>query len=404
MPQDQTFVIVGAGLAGGKAAETLRTEGFDGSIVLVGAEPDRPYERPPLSKGYLQGKEPREKAFVHEPGWYVEHDVDLRLSTSATSIDTSAHTVALDSRETVAYDKLLIATGAEPRALPVTGADLDGVLTLRRLPDSDRIKGVLRSGARIVVIGAGWIGLEVTAAAREAGAEVTVVEVAPLPLQRVLGDEVATVFADLHRDHGVDLRFGAAVGEIRGNGRVEAVALKDGTELPADAVIVGVGVAPSVALAEASGLTIDNGIATDEYFRTSAPDVYAVGDVANVQHPLYGRRIRVEHWANALNGGPAAARSMLGQETPYDRLPYFFTDQYDLGMEYCGYVEPGGYDRVVFRGDVAKREFIAFWLAGGKVLAGMNVNVWDVTEPIQELIRSGRTVDPDELADTSVPF
>jgi len=404
MSQDQTFVIVGAGLAGGKAAETLRAEGFAGRIVLIGEEPERPYERPPLSKEYLRGKQPREKAYVHEPGWYDEHRVELQLGAKAVGLDTAGRMLALDGGDAISYDKLLITTGAIPRPLPVVGADLDGVLSLRRLPDSDRIKGVLREGARIVVVGAGWIGLEVTAAAREAGAEVTVIEVAPLPLQRVLGDEVATIFADLHRQHGVDLRFGTGVQEILGEGQVSSVLLSDGTEVPADAVIIGIGVAPAVELAEAAGIKLENGIVTDEHLRTSAPDVYAAGDVANFYHPLLGRRIRVEHWANALNGGPAAARSMLGQDVVYDRLPYFYTDQYDLGMEYSGYTEPGGYDQVVFRGDVAKREFIAFWLSGGKVLAGMNVNVWDVTDPIQALIRAGREVDAAQLADTSVPL
>jgi len=404
MSQDQTFVIVGAGLAGGKAAETLRAEGFAGRIVLIGEEPERPYERPPLSKEYLRGKQPREKAYVHEPGWYDDHRVELQLGAKAVGLDTAGRTLALDGGDAISYDKLLITTGAVPRPLPVVGADLDGVLSLRRLPDSDRIKGVLREGARIVVVGAGWIGLEVTAAAREAGAEVTVIEVAPLPLQRVLGDEVATIFADLHRQHGVDLRFGTGVQEILGEGQVSSVLLSDGTEVPADAVIIGIGVAPAVELAEAAGIKLENGIVTDEHLRTSAPDVYAAGDVANFYHPLLGRRIRVEHWANALNGGPAAARSMLGQDVVYDRLPYFYTDQYDLGMEYSGYTEPGGYDQVVFRGDVAKREFIAFWLSGGKVLAGMNVNVWDVTDPIQALIRAGREVDAAQLADTSVPL
>jgi 3-phenylpropionate/trans-cinnamate dioxygenase ferredoxin reductase component len=408
MSEDQTFVIVGAGLAGGKAAETLRGEGFDGRIVLIGDEPERPYERPPLSKGFLLGKEPKEKAYVHAPGWYDEHRVELRLSTRAVGLDTAGHTLALAGGETLRYDKLLIATGAVPRPLPVPGTDLDGVLYLCRFPDSERIKGLLREGLRLVVVGAGWIGLEVTAAAREAGAEVTVVEVADLPLQRVLGDEVATIFADLHREHGVDLRMATGVREIRGTGGAERVLLSDGSELPVDAVVVGVGVAPAVALAEAAGLRLENGIITDEYLRTSAPDVYAAGDVANAHSPLVGQRIRVEHWANALNGGPAAARSMLGQDVAYDPVPYFYTDQYDLGMEYAGYVDTAtdspAYDRVVFRGDAKAREFIAFWLKDGRVLAGMNVNIWDVNDPIQAIVRAGRQVDPEQLADPSVPL
>jgi 3-phenylpropionate/trans-cinnamate dioxygenase ferredoxin reductase subunit len=405
MPEHQTFVIVGAGLAGAKAAETLRDEGFDGRIVLIGEEPDRPYERPPLSKGYLLGKQPREQAYVHEPGWYDEHRVELRLGARAVDLDPAAHTVTLDGGEQLRYDSLLLTTGAVPRPLPVTGAELDGVLSLRRLPDSERIQGVLRDGARIVIVGAGWIGLEVAAAARAAGAAVTVVEVAPLPLHQVLGDEVAPVFADLHREHGVELRFQARVEEIMGDGgRVTAVLLSDGTELPADAVIVAVGAAPAIELAERAGLKLENGVVTDERSRTSAPDVYAAGDVANVHHPRLGRRIRVEHWANALTGGPAAAKAMLGRDIGEEPVPYFFTDQYDLGMEYAGYVGPDGYDQVVLRGDVPGREFIAFWLKDGLLLAGMNVNVWDVSDPIQAIIRAGRPVDAARLGDPAVPL
>jgi 3-phenylpropionate/trans-cinnamate dioxygenase ferredoxin reductase subunit len=397
-----TFVVIGGGLAGAKAAETLREEGFDGDVVLVGEETDRPYERPPLSKGYLAGKEEREKAFVHPQAWYAEHRVDLRLGVPALTLDTSAHQVRLADSSVLTYDKLLLATGATPRRLNLPGVDLDGVLYLRRLGDSDAIKSVL--GRRIVVIGGGWIGLEVAAAAREAGSEVALLEMETLPLRRVLGDEIATVFADLHRQRGVDLRTSAKVAGLEGDGKVTGVRLDDGTVLPADAVVIGVGVAPSVGLAEAAGLQVDNGIVTDERLRTSDPDVYAAGDVANAQHPLLGQRIRVEHWANALNQGPAAARSMLGQDAVYDRLPYFFTDQYDLGMEYTGYAEPGGYDEVVVRGSTETREFVSFWRKDGRVLAGMNVNVWDVTDPIKALIRSGKPVDRDRLADASVPL
>jgi 3-phenylpropionate/trans-cinnamate dioxygenase ferredoxin reductase subunit len=222
------------------------------------------------------------------------------------------------------------------------------------------------------------------------------------PLLRVLGPDIARVFADLHRDHGVTFHFGAAVQQFLGHGRVSAVQLRDGTELPADAVVVGVGVQPNVALAEAAGLTVENGIVVDQTLRSGDPRVYAAGDVANAYHPLYGRHVRVEHWATALNSGPAAARSMLGSEVAYDRLPYFYTDQYDLGMEYTGYAPPGGYDEVVVRGDTAKREFIAFWTADGRVLAGMNVNIWDVAPQIEELIRSQKPVDLARLADSDI--
>ncbi len=286
------------------------------------------------------------------------------------------------------------------------GADQDGVLYLRRVEDSDRIRAALRPGARIAVVGAGWIGLEVAAAAREAGAEVTVLEALELPLLRVLGREVAQVFADLHRAHGVDLRFGVTVAELTGDGTaVNGVRLGDGTTVAADAVVVGIGISPATGLAEAAGLEVDNGIKTDQQLRTSDPDVFAAGDAANAYHPLFGRHIRVEHWANAVNQPRTAARAMLGQpDAVYDRVPYFFTDQYNLGAEYVGYVEPDGYDQVVFRGDPATREFVAFWLSGGRVRAGMNVNVWDVTDPIRELVRSGRVVDTKALADPGVPL
>ncbi|MFB7909528.1 NAD(P)/FAD-dependent oxidoreductase [Kitasatospora sp. NPDC056076] len=403
---ERPIVIVGASLGGAKAAEALRGAGYRGGIVLIGEEHERPYERPPLSKGYLLGKEAREKLHVHPPQWYAEHDVTLRLGTPVVAIDPAARTVTLADDGEIGYHKLLLTTGSVPRRLPVPGADQDGVLYLRRVEDSDRIKAVLRPGARIAVVGAGWIGLEVAAAARAAGAEVTVLESLELPLLRVLGREVAQVFADLHRDHGVDLRFGVQVAELTGaDGTVGGVKLADGTELAADAVVVGIGISPATALAEAAGLEVDNGIKTDQHLRTSDPDVYAAGDVANAYHPLFDRHLRVEHWANALNQPQTAARALLGQpDAVYDRVPYFFSDQYDLGLEYVGYVEPGGYDRVVFRGDPATREFIAFWLSGGRVLAGMNVNVWDVVDPIRELIVSRRVVDADRLADPAVPL
>ena len=393
------FVIIGGGLAGAKAAEALRDQGFDGDLVLIGEEPHRPYERPPLSKDYLAGKSGRDEVFVHPSQWYSEHRVDLRLGATATAIDRAAHEVRLADGGTVGYDKLLLATGASPRRLPIPGADT--ALYLRRVEDSEAIKAAFGSGRRLVVIGGGWIGLEVAAAAQQAGTDVTVVEVADLPLLRVLGPEIAAVFADLHRANGVDLRLGTQVGAVEDGG----VRLADGTVLPADAVVIGVGVAPNTALASDAGLDVEDGVLVDASLRTSDPDVFAAGDVARALHPLLGKHIRVEHWANALNQPAVAAAAMLGRtDAAYDELPYFYTDQFDLGMEYLGYVEPGGYDRVVVRGDTATREFIAFWLSGGRVLAGMNVNVWDVTEPIKALIRSGAAVDPDRLADPAVPL
>jgi 3-phenylpropionate/trans-cinnamate dioxygenase ferredoxin reductase component len=400
---DRTFLIVGASLAGAKAAETLRTEGFAGRVILLGEEPEVPYERPPLSKGYLLGTQARDKAFVHERAWYDEQNIELRTGLRAEQLDPAGHTVTVATGERLDYDKLLLTTGSVVRRLDIPGAERNGVRYLRRIEEADALRDVLVEGARLIVIGGGWIGLEVTAAARVRGAAVTLVEVAPLPLQRVLGDELAQVFADLHAEHGVDLRLNTGVREITGDGGlVASVTLDDGTSLRADAVVVGVGIRPAVELAEAAGLAADNGVLADAALRTSDPDIYAAGDVANMYHPLLNRRIRVEHWANALHGGPAAARSMLGQEVVFDRVPYFFSDQYDLGMEYSGYAEPGSYDQVVFRGDVAAREFVAFWLADGRVLAGMNVNVWDVTDDIQRLVRSGAPVDPARLANPAV--
>jgi NADPH-dependent 2,4-dienoyl-CoA reductase/sulfur reductase-like enzyme len=400
-----TFVIIGGGLAGAKAAETLRAEGFEGEIVLFAAESELPYERPPLSKEYLLGKAPRETAIVHEAQWYPDNDVDLRTGVTVTAIDPGAHTVTFDS-DTISYDKLLLATGASPRRIDIPGATLEGVRYLRTLPDSDRLREVFTSGRRVVVIGAGWIGLEATAAAQLAGCQVTVVEPQPTALYAALGPELGEVFAGLHRSHGVEFRFGETAAEFHGDaaGRVGSVLTSQGSMLPADAVVVGIGVAPNVGLATSAGLEVTNGVVTDAGLRTSDPDIYAAGDVANSFHPLLGRPVRVEHWANALNGGPAAARSMLGQEVSYDRVPYFYSDQYELGMECTGLPEPGTYDQVVYRGDRASLEFIAFWLSGGKLVAGMNVNVWDVTDNIQSLIRSARALDPNRLADPTVPL
>ena len=400
MSAESTYVIVGASLTGAKAAQTLREEGFDGNIVLLGEEHERPYERPPLSKGYLLGKDDRSSIFVHEEGWYAENGVDLRLGVRVTALDPGAKQVSLADGGTVAYDRLLLATGASPRRLRAPGGDLDGVLYLRRVGDSERLRAALRGGGQVVTVGGGWIGLEVTAAAREAGCEVTVVEPEPVALYRQLGPELGGVFTDLHKEHGVVFRTRESVTELRGSGgKVTGAVTSSGAVLPADHVVVGIGAIPATGLAADAGLDIGNGVIVDAGLHSSAPDVFAAGDVANAYHPLYGKHVRVEHWANALNGGPAAARSMLGQGVSYDAVPYFYSDQYDLGMEAAGLPEPDSYDQVVYRGDLAGREFIAFWLSDGVVMAGMNVNVWDVNDDIQALIRSRRRVDEARLAD-----
>lgn len=410
----QTFVIVGGGLAGAKAAETLRSEGFTGRVILICDERDHPYERPPLSKGFLVGKEGRDSVFVHEPSWYARCDIELHLGLPATHLDRVARTVRLGDGTSIAYDKLLLATGAEPRRLDIPGTGLAGVHHLRRLAHAERLRGVLaslgRDNGHLVIAGAGWIGLEVAAAARSYGAEVTVVEPEPTPLHGVLGPELGSLFTDLHGEHGVRFHFGARLTEITGHdGMVLAVRTDDGEEHPAHDVLAAIGAAPRTALAEQAGLALvdrldGGGVAVDASLRTSDPHIYAAGDVAAADHPLLGHRLRVEHWANALNSGPAAARAMLGQEVTYDRVPYFFSDQYDLGLEYSGYAPPGSYDQVVCRGDVGKREFIAFWLKEGRLLAGMNVNIWDVADPIQHLIRTATPLDPDTLADPAVPL
>jgi 3-phenylpropionate/trans-cinnamate dioxygenase ferredoxin reductase subunit len=364
-----------------------------------------PYERPPLSKDYLLGKKPRESAYVHPAEWYAENSVDLRTGVSVAAIERPAHTVIVEGG-TQHYDKLLLATGAAPRHLDIPGEALDGVRTLRKLPDSDALREEFRRGRRVVIVGSGWIGLETAAAASIAGCEVTVIEPQPTPLYYAIGPELGGVFTALHEAHGVEFRFGETAAEFHGDaaGHVGSVLTSSGTVLPADVVIVAIGAGPNDGLARGAGLEMSNGVVTDSALRTSDPDIYAAGDVACSFLPLLGTHVRVEHWSNALNGGPAAARSMLGQEVEYNRVPYFYTDQYDLGMECSGLPSPGAYDQVVYRGDRSTLEFIAFWLAGGRLIAGMNVNVWDVTDDIQSLIRSNRTLDPSRLADPAIPL
>ena len=402
MPDLNTHVIVGGGLAGAKAAEVLRSEGFEGRIVLLAKEAEVPYERPPLSKDYLRGESPRENARVHPEGFYADHDIELRTGTAVAGIDPAAREVELANGERIRYARLLLATGARPRRLEVPGAELDGVLTLRDLADADALRARLPWAAHLVVIGAGWIGSEVAASARQMGSEVTVVERAEVPLEHVLGREIGGVYGDIHRDHGVELLAGAGLKAFAGESHVERVELDDGRAIACDLVVVGVGVTPRIELAEVAGLAVENGILVDEHLQTSVPGIFAAGDVANVLHPYYGGRLRVEHWASALHQPEVAARSMLGKPASWDRLPYFFSDQYDVGMEYAGLAS--GQDEVVIRGDRDGRELIAFWLCDDRVVAGMNVNVWDVNESIQALIRAGHTVDRTRLADPDVPL
>jgi 3-phenylpropionate/trans-cinnamate dioxygenase ferredoxin reductase subunit len=395
-------VIVGASLAGAKAAEAVRDQGFDGRVVLIGDEPERPYERPPLTKDYLRGDSPREKAFVHPAFFYGARDIELFTNTTVTGVDPGRSRITLDDSRELEYDRLLLATGAEPRHIRAPGAELEGIHYLRTLADCDALRDRLETGGHVVVIGAGWIGAEFAATARQRGCDVTIVEPASVPLERVLGVEVGAVYADLHRQNGVELLSGTGVASFEGMRQVERVVTSDGREIECDFVVVGIGAAPRVGLADDAGLYTDNGIVVTQALATTHPSIFAAGDVASAWHPFYERHIRVEHWANALNQGPLAAQGMLGRDVAYDRLPYFFSDQYDVGMEYSGYATE--WERVVFRGDPASREFIAFWLSDERVVAGMNVNVWDVNDDIQALIRSRSPIDAGALADADTPL
>lgn len=395
-----TIVIVGASVAGGRAVETLRDRGFDGRIVLVGAEPDRPYERPPLSKGVLQGTYPVERLFLRPSAYYAEHAIELRLGTPATGLDPAARLVTLATGEQLRYDKLLIATGATPRRLRVPGADLDGVVYLRTLRDAIDLRAALLDATRVVVVGAGFIGLEVAASARSLGRAVTVLEAAPVPLARALGPTMGAVCAAIHRDHGVDLRLSCQIAAIRGSRRAEEVVLADGQTIPCDLVVVGVGVAPAVEWLAGSGLAIENGVVVDEFTQTSLPDVHAAGDVANWWHPRLGERLRVEHDDNAQNQGIAAALAMIGMREPYAPVPYFWSDQYDLTLQYVGHAH--GDEAIVLRGDVARRSFTAFYLAGDRIRAAFAIGRPREIMATRRLIRAGGAVDPAKLADETI--
>lgn len=404
MATDQVFVIVGAGEAGGSAAQVLREEGFDGRLVLVGAEDHLPYERPPLSKSYLSGEPYRSEGSLPDQDWYDSQGVDLRVGRRAVRLDRSAHEVVLDDGERLHYDKVLVATGATPRRLDVPGADLGGVHYLRTLEDSQRLAHALTPKVRVVVVGAGWIGLEVAATARGRDCTVAVIDPNDVPLKAVLGSRIGGFFADLHRQHGVEFQLGRTVTELRGHQNVEVVVLDDGSELRADLVVVGVGVHPVVDLLGAELLAEDGGVRVDTQMRTEDPDVFVAGDIASVENPLYGRRIRVEHWANALMNGQIAARSMLGHASEFDPAPFFFTDQYDIAMEYAGWAPANSADPLI-RGDLAAHAFHAFWLRDDVVVAGMHVNRWEEgIEPVQKLIRGRVRVDRDRLVDLSLPL
>lgn len=401
MSEPRRIVVIGAGLGGATAAATLRDKGYDGELVVLGGENHRPYELPALSKGVLLG-DADEPDWVRDEDFYRSHDIDLRLGTNATRVELGARKVLDDKGGEHAYDKLLLATGSAPKSLP--GADLPGVRTLRTFDDSLGLRDAFKLADSAIVIGAGWIGTEAAAAARKHGVEVTVVDQISAPLAPVLGFEVAGVFRELHSENGVRWQLGTKLAELTGGADgVTGVRLEDGTELPATLVLLAIGVAPRVELAHAAGLDLadDGGVAVDATLRTAHEDVYAVGDIASHFHPKYGRRVRVEHWANAKNQGEHVAANLLGAHEEYRKAPYFFSDQYSLGCEYRGLPDLDN-DELVVRGDLGQREFIAFWLRDGHVTAAMNVNVWDDGDALKALVEGDATVTARELKEADL--
>jgi 3-phenylpropionate/trans-cinnamate dioxygenase ferredoxin reductase subunit len=368
----EAFVIVGAGLAGGGAAATLREEGFDGRLVLIGAEPQPPYERPPLSKEYLRGESPFEQVLFQPLDFYAENDIETRFGVRVTRVDTAEKVVELDREDRVAYDALLVATGGQNRSIPTPGIDLEGIHGLRTVTDSDRIRAEISLGRKAVVVGMGFIGLEVTAALRQSGMEVTVVDRNTVPLRRVLGEEIGQVVGEIHRDHGTQLIFRDEVAAFEGAERVERVTTRRGHRIECDFVVVGLGIEPAAELLAGTGVGIDNGVLVDEYLRTDVEGIYAAGDVANHYHPVFKRHIRVEHWQNALKQGPAVARNMLGGNQPYGEIPWFWSDQYEHNLQYAGFHTE--WDELVVRGSTEERNFVAFYRKDGRILAAVAIN------------------------------
>lgn len=392
-------VIIGGGLAAVNAAEALRTGGYEGQVSIIAGENFLPYERPPLSKDYLQGKSERDAIFPHPEDWYSEQRITVLQGTRALSIDREARTVELSNEDHLNYSSLVIATGSSPRIPGIPGEDQPGVYTLRTVPDSEQLRGLFSHEGHLVIVGAGWIGLEVAAAARAANVKVTMVAPNEVPLGNILGDDIGKHFRALHEKNGVTFRLGTSVSEIlTDNGNAAGVMTDDGA-VPGNAVLLAVGAVPETSLAEAAGLEVQNGILVDSSLRTADPNILAAGDVANAEHASLGR-LRVEHWDNAIRHGKLAAATILGKNEVYDWQPYFYTDQYDLGMEYVGHAS--GQSDVVIRGSLESGEFIAFWLDEGTVTAAMNVNIWDVNDSLRALV--GQRIAPESLKDESIPL
>lgn len=402
MSADATHVIVGGGQAGGRAAEAMRAAGFDGRIVCLAGEPERPYERPPLSKGVLTGDAPESAAYLREPAYYTDNGIEVRTGAPVEAIDRAARRVVLEDGTDLAYDRLLLATGARVKRLPLPGSDLAGVHYLRSLADSRALRARLVDGARVAIVGGGYIGLEVAAAAAKRGCAVTVLEGAATVMGRQLPAELGTWFAAQHRARGIDVVTGAQVAafEARGDapGCVGAVRCADGTRKPADVVVVGVGVAPATELAEQAGLACDDGIVVDAQGRTSDPAVFAAGDVTRHPNPVLGRTIRLESWQNAQYQAEAAGRTMAGVPTDYRMVPWFWSDQFDLNLQMVGV--PESWDRLVWRGEPdPEAGFAVFCLADGVAVGASAVNLGKAVAPARKLLESGARPDPAALAD-----
>ena len=397
---EPVFVVIGAGQAGGRAVEAMRAAGYAGRILLIGAETHVPYERPPLSKKLLTGDVGPQSAYLHDPAFYEDQRIELRLGTEVLAIDREVRTVRLSSGETLAYDKLLLTMGSRVRRLSIPGATLAGVHYLRSMDDSLAIRARLADGARLVVIGGGYIGLEAAAAARQRGCAVTVLEAADKVMNRVVAPEISRFYEDLHRENGVDIRTGVKVLELTGAGRIQAVACADGVTFPADMVIIGVGIEPDVGLAEAAGIAVDNGIVVDQFGRTSDEHIYAAGDVANQPNAFMGRRLRLESWQNAQNQAIAVARIMCGGSDPHQELPWFWSDQYGLNLQMIGL--PEGWDRLVIRGDMAAHKFTAFYLREGVVIGANAVNSPRELRIARMLMEQEAKPDPSALADPEI--
>ncbi len=402
MCSERTFVVVGAGQAGGCAVESMRAQEFDGRIVLIGEENYPPYERPPLSKELLAGDLGPERTFLKNETFYREREIELRLGARVTAIECSEQRIRLSDGDTIGYDKLLLTTGSRVRKPSIPGADLAGTFYLRDIDDSLAIRSRLNPDARLVIVGGGYIGLEVAAAARRRGCHVTVLELQDVVMGRVVAPEISRFYAEVHREHGVDIRTGAEVLRIEGGDRVERVVCADGLIVPADLVVIGVGILPNSELAEDAGLAVDNGVVVDEYGQTSDPQIFAAGDLANHPNPILGRRLRLESWQNAQNQAISTAKAMCGNGVPYAEVPWFWSDQYDLNLQMLGVAEH--WDRLVFRGSVEERKFSVFYLLDGIIVAANAINSARDVAPARKMIAERRPVEAEVLASPDIPL